>query len=398
MNSTTTSYAHLATIIAIGTEITSGDIANTNAAWISRKLSDLGIGTERHIAVPDDRKTILETLSLGSSSSYIFITGGLGPTSDDLTRDLIAEWMQTDLVFAEESWTRLNNLLSQRGVAVAQSNRKQCYFPKKSVILRNRIGTADGFRCVFKNSKIFALPGPPRELQAIWEDHIQAELEGVVPHDVRPILHVWQCIGESESRLAERVEEVLGNSGLTIGYRARVPYVDLKLWGLKSEFERCSDNIQRLESMLREFLVAKDREDVHDLLLSTLTPNRPIQIVDLATAGRFTERCQEVLKKDIYSSIRTCISFISMFTPVPNAIDAAMDLLKQCPADTAIIVTGIDAGGRWSLACRANGKTHIQTHSCRLKGEAALDRNQKAIAELAALYASKILKNSSGES
>jgi molybdenum cofactor synthesis domain-containing protein len=150
-----------ASILAIGTELTTGQIVNQNAANLSTKLKALGVIVTTHLTVPDDRQIILKSLKFletasdteeNSNHDIIFVTGGLGPTSDDFTRDLIAEWSGLPMKFDETSWIHIQERLKSRGFVVHERQKQQCYFPEKSEILFNSEGTANGFK-LFVNKK-----------------------------------------------------------------------------------------------------------------------------------------------------------------------------------------------------------------------------------------------------
>ncbi|MCM2324110.1 MAG: competence/damage-inducible protein A, partial [Oligoflexia bacterium] len=135
-----------ASVLAVGTELTAGETLNRNAAWISEKLTRLGVEVVLHETVRDSRPEILAALEhCGRSSELLFVTGGLGPTTDDFTREVIAEWIGKPLQFHEPSWTGIQERLRQLAVPVAPSNRQQCFFPEGARVLPNSQGTANGF-------------------------------------------------------------------------------------------------------------------------------------------------------------------------------------------------------------------------------------------------------------
>ena len=151
-----------ASILAIGTELTTGQIINKNAATISEKLKAAGVVITTHLTVPDDRPLILEALKfLEPKSDLLFITGGLGPTSDDFTRDVISEWCGSKMKFDETSWAHIQERLSTRGFNVREMQKQQCYFPENSKILFNAEGTAHGFKLNQKISKFMFYPARP---------------------------------------------------------------------------------------------------------------------------------------------------------------------------------------------------------------------------------------------
>src|SRR4051812_12548700 len=114
-----------ASILAVGTELTSGQITNRNAAWISEKLVDLGIHVVLHETVADDRPMIRGALDrCAQVSQLIFVTGGLGPTTDDFTREVIADWLGQKLEFHEDAWQKILTRLGVYGIPIAESNRQ----------------------------------------------------------------------------------------------------------------------------------------------------------------------------------------------------------------------------------------------------------------------------------
>src|SRR4051794_7715109 len=114
-----------ASILAVGTELTTGQVTNRNAAWISEQLVHLGVEVVLHETVPDDRHGIRRALDhCAGLSQFIFVTGGLGPTTDDFTREIIAEWLGQPLQFHEEIWKQVSTRLTDLGVPVAESNRQ----------------------------------------------------------------------------------------------------------------------------------------------------------------------------------------------------------------------------------------------------------------------------------
>ena len=135
-----------ASILAIGTEITTGQIVNKNASTLSAKLKTFGVDVTFHLTVPDNRQLIMDALHFAENQSeLLFVTGGLGPTSDDFTRDLISQWSGLKMLFNEGSWNHVQSRLFSRGFSVREMQRQQCYFPETSQILTNASGTANAF-------------------------------------------------------------------------------------------------------------------------------------------------------------------------------------------------------------------------------------------------------------
>lgn len=217
-------------ILAIGTELTSGQIINRNASWISKKLARHGIVTREHATVPDEREMILEAIGrLSRDAAIVFLTGGLGPTSDDFTRVVLAEKLGLPLEWDEASWVFIQERLTKRGIKAQDIQKQQCYYPRGSRILANRMGTAHAFM-IGAGGKIFVcLPGPPREIEAVWDDHLEPWLTEKFPQENPWITRSWDVLGQPESEVATRAMTALQGCPYEFAYRVHLPYVEFKL-------------------------------------------------------------------------------------------------------------------------------------------------------------------------
>lgn len=237
-------------ILAIGTEITTGQILNTNSQWLSTQLLELGIQTSYQMAVPDSPQEIKEALDfLEKHSSLIIITGGLGPTADDFTRKVLAEKYHKSLQWNEENWQRVQAKLNSRGVQIRIIHRQQCEFLEGSTLLKNNVGIADGF--TFKVSlgdcgggitpgreiDVYVLPGPPKEILSIWQNEVRDRLQAFIPESEKWIQKKWTTKGLPESEVASLINEALGEASQRVLYRAHTPFIDVKLLYQKQDEE-----------------------------------------------------------------------------------------------------------------------------------------------------------------
>jgi molybdenum cofactor synthesis domain-containing protein len=286
----------VAAVLAVGTEITTGQISNSNAMTLSQRLTDMGFEVGYHLCVPDEREMILSALNyLQIRAQLILITGGLGPTSDDFTREVVADWFEEQLVWNEAAWQRILDRLNGLGVAVAESNRQQCYFPRTAEVLPNSAGTASGFMLGKAGYPfVTCLPGPPREIDAIWHEHLIQRLREGFALPMPEKLMRWQCIGKSESSLGEIVEGIVAGSNLKTGYRPHVPYVEIKLWVPARPSDLDQQHIQRLDSALAPWTVAKDDDDLAEIFWRKTQSIRMIKIEDSASAGMLGRRILEM--------------------------------------------------------------------------------------------------------
>ncbi len=180
-----------AEILCIGTELLLGEIVNTNATYLSRRLARLGIRVYHHSAVGDNPERLARALDVAlSRSDLVLTTGGLGPTCDDLSKEVIAAHFGRALVLHPPSLERLEAFFADRGTAWTENNKKQAYQPEGAVIFPNPSGTAPGAAIEQDGKTVILLPGPPRELTLMFETEVEPYLRrfagpGIVSRELR---------------------------------------------------------------------------------------------------------------------------------------------------------------------------------------------------------------------
>lgn len=291
-----------ASILSIGTELTVGQITNRNSQWISQKLKEQGVETWAHLTVPDDRPLILHALKfLEPQTSILFVTGGLGPTSDDFTRDLVSAWAQEEMVFDEDSWVHIQNRLIPRGIPVREVQKQQCYFPKSAQVLFNDQGTANGFYLHVRGIDVFVLPGPPREIAAIWTSAVSHWL-ALKTADLDPLVtRSWDTMGLGESEIAALTEEALGPSKYERGYRVHLPYVEVKVSFLRSEQKAAEPFIQAVEKALAPYTWLRDGESSAEFFAEQIGRFNDLEIIDEVTHGFLWNRLKEIPSPALFS-------------------------------------------------------------------------------------------------
>lgn len=287
-----------ASILSIGTELTDGQILNRNAHWISQKLKAATVETQCHLTVPDDFPAMLDAVEIcAKKSELIFVTGGLGPTSDDFTRDVIAKWCGKRLEFSEEVWQAVQKRMTDRGYTPNEAQKQQCFFPEGSTILKNRAGTAPGFFLSHKGHHFFVLPGPPLEIAAIWEDFISEYLAKNAQDPDPLVTRIWDTIGKGESDVAIAVENVLKDVSVIKGYRVHLPYVEVKVSYRESQEPELREVLAKLDSELSPILVTRDGEELISILLTELKKRPQVQltIVDGSNSSKLLNRLTPLL-------------------------------------------------------------------------------------------------------
>jgi nicotinamide-nucleotide amidase len=258
-------------LFAIGTELTTGQILNGNAQWLSRQLKLLGLECKYHITLPDDRGQILETIERLQDKIDMFIfTGGLGPTSDDFTREVIAEWKNKKLIWNEQAWDHITSYMLARGSQYREIQKQECYFPENSMVLKNEVGTAWGFALTDHAHEVYVLPGPPPEIENIWVNHLKAMIEKKCINIDPIITKSWDCLGLGESAIAEICEREALPSSVEISYRVHVPYVEVKLSFRRSLQKEVAPYLAAFDLKLKDVAVLKDGEDIASKLAALI--------------------------------------------------------------------------------------------------------------------------------
>ena len=224
-------------ILAIGNELVSGKAVDTNSAYLSHKLYSLGV-SEIEITLVGDCLTSITThlKRFSQNSDLVITTGGLGPTSDDLTRYAIAKAAGVETELNHQSLSKLENLLKRKGRTINDNNRRQVYFPQGAKVIENTLGTADAFICrLDSNTQVIALPGVPRELKPLIEnevsDFIKAQYDNLSP----PSLLQCRIFGIAESDVGEKVEQLNIHDEIQISYRPQFPEIFIEISSRSSE-------------------------------------------------------------------------------------------------------------------------------------------------------------------
>lgn len=218
-------------VLSIGTELTRGELVNTNAAWLSAGLTDLGFEVVEHVVVDDDRERIIAALHrLASFAQVIVCTGGLGPTTDDLTTVAVAAALEVGVVRDEGSLDHIRRRFERLGRPMSDSNAKQADFPEGAKVLPNPIGTAPGFEVAlgFSRARAFFMPGVPSEMKRMFDEQVIPRIRDIAPNDSHQIR--LRTFGLPESVVGEKLQGVEDDFlGVTIGYRAHFPEIEVKV-------------------------------------------------------------------------------------------------------------------------------------------------------------------------
>jgi molybdenum cofactor synthesis domain-containing protein len=339
-----------ASILTIGTEVSSGQIINSNAAWIADQLVNLKMNPVWHLTVPDDEREIMDALNLAASRTrLLFITGGLGPTADDFTRQVVCRWWGDSLEFQPGSWEKIIQRFQMLGITPPDSNKQQCYFPSQSRVLDNPAGTADAFYLQRKDLQVWVLPGPPEEIKAIWRSSIQQQLMELGRDSDSYRLFRWHLIGKSESAVGEIVEAAIAGSTLVSGYRPHAPYIEVKIWCRESELKKNQPWLDQLNAALHPWLIGRDDEDSIDRLLERFRSFSHIIVHDHGSSGAFTDRLGQAWRKKGSSEIRLeCHEYFPGGRQEPESAPQ-----RPGPGQLILEILPLEEDGSWSIIWRS---------------------------------------------
>ncbi|MBK8999401.1 MAG: competence/damage-inducible protein A [Myxococcales bacterium] len=217
-----------AAVLCIGTELTRGEIVNTNASWLAETLTDAGLEVAAIEAIPDERQQIVDTLHRLSSQHLVIVcTGGLGPTTDDITSECVAEVLGVPLDRDEVSLEAIRTRMEKFGRVMAESNKKQADFPRGATILPNRKGTAPGFAVQLGHARAFFMPGVPREMKTMFGELVAPGLAPFVRGAMNQVR--LKTFGMTESGVNDALAGIEAEHAVTLAYRAHFPEIEVKV-------------------------------------------------------------------------------------------------------------------------------------------------------------------------
>ncbi|RMG79726.1 MAG: competence/damage-inducible protein A [Bacteroidetes bacterium] len=247
-------------ILTIGDEILIGQIVDTNSAWMAQQLNLIGARVIRILTVGDTREAILEGLKeTAADADIILMTGGLGPTKDDITKKTLAEYFGTDMVFHQETWERIVRLFERWGIQTTDAHREQCFMPRNAIIMKNKMGTAPGMWFESGGKVFVSMPGVPYEMKYLMENEVLPRIKKRFVG--QPIVHrTIRTVGEGESRLAKRIEDFENAlpENCKLAYLPGIGQVRLRLTATgpnEAALEKMLDEqVEKLKSLIPELI------------------------------------------------------------------------------------------------------------------------------------------------
>lgn len=287
-----------ATIVTIGDEILIGQIIDTNSGFIAKSLDKIGVEIHEIVSISDNKNHILETFSkLQNQVDLVIITGGLGPTKDDITKHTFCEYFDDKLVRNEAVEKHVIDLIERAmNRPASQMNKNQALVPSKCIVLHNQVGTAPGMWMKKENTVYISLPGVPYEMKYIVENEI---IPKIVKEYERPyIIHkTIMTYGQGESLVAERIENWENNlpEFIKLAYLPSPGRVRLRLSarGTDKEFleQKIAENVLSISKIIGDIIVGFDGDETIEVILGRLLSdnNKTLATAESCTGGKIAQ-------------------------------------------------------------------------------------------------------------
>lgn len=296
-----------AEIITIGDELLIGQTVDTNSAWIGAELSRLGFDVYRRISIHDLRNDILDTLNeVAGRSDVVLITGGLGPTSDDITKQTLCEFFDSDLIINDEVLAMVENMIKKRGFHMIEKNRRQAEVPSSCRVLLNAVGTAPGMWFEKQKTIFISMPGVPHEMKYIMSEHVLPELNK--RFSSQTIIHrTIMTYGEMEARLAETLSDFEASlpDEVKLAYLPASGIIKLRLTGIGSNKNlleiKVNEQVDKLCRIIPELIFADEEETMESVVGKIMkTKGLTVCTAESCTGGRIANMITSIPGSSAY--------------------------------------------------------------------------------------------------
>ncbi|UUO04453.1 CinA family nicotinamide mononucleotide deamidase-related protein [Blastopirellula sp. J2-11] len=360
-----------AEIVAIGDELTSGQRLDTNSQWLSQELGNLGIPTRFHTTAADDLEPLIRCLQIAAErAEIILVSGGLGPTADDLTREAIAAAFGLELQLDPESLAHIERRFASRGFPMPEKNRVQALFPTGSVVIPNPNGTAPGIYLTIQRKgrsvRLFALPGVPIELKEMWQATVKAAIAGESGLPVNLIRHFeLKCFGVGESRLEAMLPDMIRRGrDPQVGITVHQATITLRVTTSGKDEAEClakaQPTLDEIRTTLGPLVFGEAGDELQDAVGRLLAEaHQSVACFESATAGMIAFSLSEASPANEYFvGGRIAPSFASVTQYVSEATDDPVTLIERAAekiraefqADFGLAIGPINQAGAYSFA------------------------------------------------
>lgn len=285
-------------LLSVGTELLLGDILNTNTRFLSQELALMGIAVLRHSTVGDNPKRLREAFALTLERSDIVIaTGGLGPTADDITREVCCELLDEPLVLDDGIRKSLQAFFQARGIEMPENNLRQAYVPQNGTVFPNENGTAPGLALEKQGKCVILLPGPPRELELMFRLSVRPFLQKYTQGTL--FSHIVRTIGIGESALAQCISPLLEGENPTVAPYAQTGEACLRICAHASSEDEAERLMLPVLEQIRQsagaYVYGIDVDNMEGAVVALLRAQRKtIAAAESCTGGLLAKRLTDV--------------------------------------------------------------------------------------------------------
>lgn len=359
-----------AEIICIGTELLLGQIVDTNAAYLAKELAELGIDLYHKSTVGDNLERIIATLGQAwKRSDLLIISGGLGPTQDDLTREAVAGLLHEELEFNSEAWKQVRAYFEKTGRPISENNRRQAMFPRSGRVIPNSLGTAPAMLVEKDEHILITLPGVPSELRGLWEASFKPYLRRELQRKGQSVLNSLfvRMIGIGEAAMEEKIIDLIrGQTNPTIAPYASRGEVALRITAKSENEEANLDLIKQaldwVKERLGQYIYGYNQDNLETVIGRMLkTKGWRLGLAESCTGGLIGHRITNVPgSSEYYLGGVNCYSNqlkISLLGLAPETLashgavspetakEMAEGIRKRIRAEVGLAITGIAGPG-----------------------------------------------------
>jgi nicotinamide-nucleotide amidase len=229
-----------AILLTVGDEILIGQVIDTNSAWMGNQLNSIGVHVSEILSVSDDLVAIKEAIGYAlNKADVVLMTGGLGPTKDDITKVAIAQYFNVGTVYSQETYDKIAKIFERFGKTMSESHKVQCYMPENAILVENKMGTAPGMMFEQGAKLLFSMPGVPHEMKSIIKESVLGIIATKLPSNVQIYHKTIMTSGEGESFIADRIEPLIEQMPeyIKLAYLPSLGHVRLRLTGKHQDKE-----------------------------------------------------------------------------------------------------------------------------------------------------------------
>lgn len=357
-------------IISTGTEILRGRSTDTNFIYIAKRLFEIGLEARYHTTLADNMDDLCQGIDYSlKRAQIVLMTGGLGPTKDDFTRQAVAKIVKKKLVYDKLVEARLRKRFSQRRLKFTPNIKTQCFFPEGSVKIKNTTGTADGFHSQYNSKHIFTLSGVPSEMQQMFEDYCVPFLR---KFSDKHLVATWKIFGMPEAHVDERVVKIIKNKKLVYGITSKHSIVTVTLRGKPINFN------DQFKKAFGRSIFSTSHEELNQVTARLLLEkNVKLSIAESFTGGRISDyltnypgistsliESRVVYSNDSKINMGVSADTIKRFGAVSEETCGQMSqaILSSSRSDVSLATTGI-AGPTGSTKAKPIGLCFISISS-----------------------------------